>query len=444
MNSGTTGQINLSSFRSSGTTSARGVSGIPTTGTISFSNFYSKQAIPVVSGLVAKYTGESWDGNKLVDETGSSNDTTANKGTITTNTSSNNNLKYIYGGTGVGLQFPTSILPSTYTILFLTRYNGTNRNRIMDGITNNWLSGHWGNLSSSAYHEGWVHQPAIDYYNNTWVLSTDQINLYRGNRRERGTSGGTQSTRLSLNYGYHTGVVHNETSDWAFYCLFVYNRTLTLSEILSMENYINSRYKTTIMNTYNWYSLFNKINSTFTITQSGSDPDVQLQLNSTSSYSSQTHLWHSKRIQDYSQFVAEFEINMSDGADGTSFNVGFNSTSGFTIGEGPNTPAFYLVFHVYQSRADGIYLFDSSGTQVGFYSYAVGENLWRPVRVVYTKSVTDTWKIFFNNINILTYSNANNNTWVSTTSGPVFGFCSRTGGATHDFYLRRFTLSIQD
>jgi hypothetical protein len=439
MNGSASGPISLSAFRASGSTKSRGVTGIPTSGAVAFSNFRGKEAIPVVSGLVAKYTGESWNGsNTLVDETGSGYNTNATTGTISTTTSSNNSLKYIYGGTTSGLRFPSGILPSTYTILFLTRYTGTNRNRIMNGISNNWLSGHHGSRAGAAYHEGWVHGD-VDYYNNTWVLSTDQINLYRSNARERGTSGGTASTNLSLNYGNY-----NEFSDWAFYCLFVYDRSLSISEIRLMENYINSRYKTIIMDAYNWYSLFNRINSNFTITQSGSDPDVQLQMNSSATGSSNTTLWYSQRIQNYSQFVAEFEIYMSDGADGSSFNVGFNSTTAGLWGEGPNAPAFCLTFHVWQSRTDGIYLFDSGGNQVGFYNYAVGENVWRPVRVVYTRSTTNTWQIFFNNVNIINYSNAGNESWVTSTSGAVFGFGSRTGGVTHNFFVRRFTLSVQD
>lgn len=441
---GVGGQLSIADFRASGSTKARGVTGIPTSGEISFANFLGKEAIPVVSGLLAKYTGESWNGSTLVDETGGGYNTNANRGgTISTTTSSNNGRTYIRGGTGAGLQFPTGILPSTYTAIFLTRYNGTNRLRIMDGINQNWLSGHWGGRSGVAFHEGWVHYSDVDYYNNTWVLSTDQVNLYRSNQRERGTSGGTQSTRLSLHYGMHTGVTVNENSDWAFYCLFVYNRNLSTSEILQMEEYLRNRYQTLIMTTYNWYTLFNRINSNFTIAQSGSDPDVQLQMNSSATGSSGTSLWYDKRIQNYSQFVAEFEANMSDGADGSSFNVGFNSTGGFW-GEGPNAPAFCLTFHVWQSRAKGIYLFDNSGTQVGYFSVNPGTNTWTPIKIVYTRSTTDTWQISSGTTSLITYSNPNNESWVTSSAGSIFGFGSRTGGVTHDFYVRRFTLSVQD
>lgn len=439
MNGGAGGAISLSSFRASGSTKARGVTGIPTSGQISFGNFLGKEAIPVVSGLIAKYTGESWNGSTLVDETGSGYNTNVSQGSVSINTSGNNGLKYISGGTGTGLRFPSGILPSTYTILFLTRYNGSNRRRIMNGNSSNWLSGHWDGRAGAAYHEGWLHYDA-DYYVNTWVLSTDQNSLYRSNRRERGTSGGTSSTALTINYGYY-----NEFSDWAFYCLFVYDRSLSASEILSMENYINSRYKTMIMTAYNWYSLFNKINANFTISQAGGDPDVQLQMNSSSVGSSNTSLWYNQKIQNYSQFVAEFEVYMGGSADGSSFNVGFNSTGGFW-GEGPNTPAFCITFQLYTlgGRSQGIYLFDNGGNQVGFWAYGLSENTWRPVRIVYTRSTSNTWQIFFNNTNVINYSNPNNESWVTTTSGTIFGFGSRTGGETHSFYLRRFTLSVQD
>ena len=198
--------------------------------------------------------------------------------------------------------------------------------------------------------------------------------------------------------------------------------------------------KTGVMTVYNWYNLFSRINSAFTIAQSGSDPDVQLQLNSTSTGSSMTTLGYNTRIQNAS-FVAEFEIWMSGSGDGASFNVGYNAAS--AIGEGPNGPAFTIGFQLYTGggRSQGIYLWNNSGTQVGFYSYALGESTWRSVRIVYTRSTTNTWQIFFNGSSAITYSNSGNETWVTSTSGTYWGFGSRTGGATHNFYVRRFKLT---
>lgn len=201
--------------------------------------------------------------------------------------------------------------------------------------------------------------------------------------------------------------------------------------------------KETLMTYFNWYSLFTRINSAFTITQSGSDPDVQLQLNSTATGGSITTLGAVSKIQNYSQFVAEFEIYMNGSGDGGSFNVGYNAAN--AVGEGPNGPAFTIGFQLYTGggRSQGIYFWNEAGTQIGFYGYGLGESVWRPVRVVYTRSTTNTWQIFFNGTNIITYSNPNNENWI-TNSGSYYGFGSRTGGATHNFFVRRFRLSVQN
>jgi hypothetical protein len=192
----------------------------------------------VVSGLVGKYTGESWNAGTttLVDETGSGNNTISNRGGTISVATGTTGLKYIYGGTTAGLTFPSTILPATYTLLMLTRYNGPNRSRIMDGLNNNWLSGHWGSSDSQAYHEGWISGPYGFSGTTNWILSADQNSFYRSNQVTRGTSGGNASTQLTLHNGYYVSL--GEQSDWAFHCLFVYNRTLTLQEIIDMENYI--------------------------------------------------------------------------------------------------------------------------------------------------------------------------------------------------------------
>lgn len=206
---------------------------------------------------------------------------------------------------------------------------------------------------------------------------------------------------------------------------------------ISFSNFYN---KTGVMTVYNWYNLFARSNSAFTIAQSGSDPDVQLQMNSTATGSSLTTLRYNTRIQN-SSFVAEFEINMNGSGDGASFNVGYNTTS--AIGEGPNGPAFAIGFQLYTGggRSQGIYLWNNNGTQVGFWGYGIGEAVWRSVRIVYTRSTTNTWQIFFNGNNVINYSNPDNESWVTSTSGIYWGFGSRTGGATHNFYVRRFELT---
>jgi hypothetical protein len=242
MNSGNSGVISMSSLYSNGTLGTRGVTGIPASGGLSFSVFLGKRGNPVPSGLIAKYSGDSWNGTTLVDETGSGYHSTATRGTIATTTEVNTPLKMIYGGTSSGIQFPTAILPSPYTVFSIARYNGSNRARIIEGINNNWLTGHWNGQTCVAYHEGWV--TTVESPNpvgTAWVLSTDQINLYRGNKTTYGTSGGTQNCRLSIHYGAYT-FGYSEVSDWAVYAILVYNRQLNSTEYTAVENYLSGLY----------------------------------------------------------------------------------------------------------------------------------------------------------------------------------------------------------
>ncbi len=233
----------MSSLYANGSLGARGVTGIPTSGTLSFSTFRGKAGNPVPSGLLAKYSGDSWNGTTLVDETGGGYNSTATRGTVMSATVAQNTaMRLIYGGTTAGIQFPSGILPSTYTMFAISCYNGSNQRRILDGITNNWLSGHWNGQTCVAYHEGWVTSSnSPNPVGTAWVLSTDQINLYRGNKTTYGTTGGTQSTQLSINHGLGT-VTWGESSDWAVAVILVYNRALNSTEYTAVENYLSTLY----------------------------------------------------------------------------------------------------------------------------------------------------------------------------------------------------------
>ena len=209
-------------------------------------------------------------------------------------------------------------------------------------------------------------------------------------------------------------------------------------------NYSNISYtNTNLMTTSNWYSLFNftkiSLNSSYTMVQSGSNPDVQLQINATTATSSMNSLWYNQRIQDGTSFTINFEIRLLGTADASSFNIGHTNTSFF--GDGPNKPAFSLVFHMISTlRPVGIYLFDDNGVLLNYYAYTLSENIWRTVQIIYTNSTTNTWQFYFNNVNIFNYSNVNHNNWLAT-SGSYFGFGTRNGGSAHDITIRRFTLS---
>jgi len=243
MNSSNSGAISMSSLYSNGTLGTRGVTGIPASGVLWLSTFLGKRGNPVPSGLIAKYSGDSWNGTTLVDETGSGYHSTATRGTVNTTTEANTPLKMIYGGITAGIQFPTAILPTPYTLFSIARYNGGNRQRIIEGINNNWLSGHWWGNTCVAFHEGWITSENTNQLGTAWVLSTDQRSLYRGNKQLHSIRAGVQDCRLSIHYGtYTTPSNSTERSDWAVYAILVYNRELSSAEYTAVETYLSGLY----------------------------------------------------------------------------------------------------------------------------------------------------------------------------------------------------------
>jgi hypothetical protein len=193
---------------------------------------------PVTSGMIGLYTGESWTGTQWTDLSGNGNHATTIRGTITT--TSVNSLTAIAGGTTAGLRFPSAILPSTYTLLHVVKYNGATRGRIVDGYTTNWFSGFHSSKAGVAYHDagGWV-TAQTDIHGTNWVISADQRNIYRSQGVSRTLANYTNgsSASLSINHGLFT-----EYSDWACSCVIVYNRELSTNEIIQVETFLMRRY----------------------------------------------------------------------------------------------------------------------------------------------------------------------------------------------------------
>ena len=170
------------------------------------------------------------------------------------------NIYTLYGGTEVGIRFAETILPPTYTLFHVAKYNGTNREVIFDGLTDDWQSGFWGGTAGIAYHDEYLTED-IDVHGTDWVFSTDQNNLYRSNRVDRtlpGFQGGT-SKQLTINRGYWYN--YDVKSEWAVAEVIVYNRTLTLSEIEAVESYLDAKYNPQVTaSTANIYVLFGAYN----------------------------------------------------------------------------------------------------------------------------------------------------------------------------------------
>lgn len=226
---------------------------------------YNPEFPTTLSGLTGWYTGDSFQSSPVYQWT----DLSGNNRHVTANGSNGANLSgsifisatgggghalrpFIYGDTNAKMRFPTTVMTATYnnyTFFHVSKYyapGGTpTRNRIWDGVGNNWLSGFHGGESGVAYHGGWTTtNTSVDVHGNDWVFSTDQRVLYRSNGVTRGSNiGGGTSTQLSVNWGVYTS---SQASDWAIAEVIVYNRTLSSSEYTSVEDYLNKKYTATI------------------------------------------------------------------------------------------------------------------------------------------------------------------------------------------------------
>lgn len=196
---------------------------------------------PVSTGLIGYYDSTGYINGVWQDLSGSNNHVFNINGTIT------KVGNYLTGTTATNIIFPDDILPATYTLFTVAKYTGGDNQRIFQGATQNWLSGFWNGNSGVAHHNGWI-TSTVNQFNNDWVLSTDQNDSYRANTNFLTTapppSGAATYDILSIN----AGASPNEISNWAIALIAVFNRTLTISEIVTMENWIMNKYPSLFSN----------------------------------------------------------------------------------------------------------------------------------------------------------------------------------------------------
>ena len=204
-------------------------------------------SVPVRSGMVGYYTGESWDaaGNKWYDVSGTGNNhVTEVAGTVSVAQYPGTSLRYLYGGTAAVISFPAAILPLTYTLFHVARYNGASRGRILTGAVtaNNWLSGFHGSKTGVAYRPGgWITGSTSGENNHqAWFQSTDTNSRYRSGTVERTSA--VNPTSISSVSGMTINGFDTQKSDWAVAMVLVYNRTLSDSEIRAVEEWIGATY----------------------------------------------------------------------------------------------------------------------------------------------------------------------------------------------------------
>jgi len=105
---------------------------------------------------------------------------------------------YVYGESTAWMKFPVGILPATFTLVYVARYNGALRRRIFNGFTKNWLSGFHSGRTGVAYHDSCgfitpdvVSGVAFSDGSDNWVVGSDRSNSFRSNGKERTSAANT-------------------------------------------------------------------------------------------------------------------------------------------------------------------------------------------------------------------------------------------------------------
>ena len=158
-------------------------------------------------------------------------------------------ITYISGTTSQYVTFPIGSIPTNFTILTLTRYNGSAKQRIIDtsGITS-WFQGHHSNKRGVVFYDGWKTNSTSIGSIDDWLCvigknSTSTPNNILIDGVSSGVSpGGIGYPSLQLCINNNT-TTPTEKSDWALSCIMIWDTNLTDDEIVSLNTIINN-YKT--------------------------------------------------------------------------------------------------------------------------------------------------------------------------------------------------------
>ena len=133
----------------------------------------------------------------------------------------------------------------TSTIVCGSRYITGTHGRIVNGLANNWLLGHWSNNVEKYYALGWVDQTASTdenwrIYAGTADVTGDKYSFYINGVNEvldnAGGSAGPNGIRVGKSY------TDTEFSDGRTSFILAYNRVLTADEVLQIYNSYRGRF----------------------------------------------------------------------------------------------------------------------------------------------------------------------------------------------------------
>ena len=161
--------------------------------------------------------------------------------TLKTTTIGNGSTKafsVVSGGVNDGIKLGNASFNS-FAFFTVARYSGTAQKRIFTGETGNHLTGWWSGKTGVAYHEAWITETTSGN-NNNWFLISDTWSSLRVNGTSKGVGRNPILPQMTINWG--NPLYGTETSDWEVAEVIIFDRTLSLSELSLLEDYLGSTY----------------------------------------------------------------------------------------------------------------------------------------------------------------------------------------------------------
>lgn len=203
-----------------------------------------------IGGLYARYQANNYNigTNTWLDSSPNGNNLPStqivnNNISVTSNKRQNGaygNFSIVCGTHQTKITFTRTKIPM-YTIIYICRYAGKRRQRIINGNSGNWLSGFWAGNSGCAYHEGWITNVTPTHGNN-WFISVDSGNLYRSNGVTRSSGVGRTTSLPPFGINSVGGCCSNESSDFEMADMMIFNRVLTTDEYSIIEKNLSQIY----------------------------------------------------------------------------------------------------------------------------------------------------------------------------------------------------------
>ena len=199
------------------------------------------------------YFAEDWSGTTLLDKSGNGRHATTSGITkiVGSGNGATGNITYLTGTTTSTITWPSGSIPSTFTIVSLTRYNNSiNQVRVLQGTGINWLHGHLNGYKGATYYGNGFKSNGSTTNATNWVCTIgkndSRVTGYANNILVDGVAsgietGGSGNSTLTINNSTFGG--NSSRSDFAFSFVMIWDQHLTDAEMVLLNNMID-QYKT--------------------------------------------------------------------------------------------------------------------------------------------------------------------------------------------------------